>query len=103
MRAWFPLSNGSFRTTRKNIVNTLNPPTRTSLIAASILAVALTGCANMTETQKGTATGAGVGALAGVIIGDSKGGAAIGAAAGGAAGKGTGEVVNPKPGDKSRP
>jgi len=29
-------------------------------------------------------------------------GAAIGAAAGSAAGKGTGEVVNPKPGDKSR-
>jgi len=69
-------------TTRKNTVNTLSQPTRTSLIAASILALALTGCANMTETQKGTATGAGVGALAGVIIGDSKGGAAIGAAAG---------------------
>jgi len=29
-------------------------------------------------------------------------GAVVGAAAGGAAGKGTGEVVNPKPGDKAR-
>ncbi len=63
-------------------MNTLTNPGRGSLLTAAVLAVALSGCANMSETQKGTATGAGIGALAGVIIGDSKGGAAIGAAAG---------------------
>jgi hypothetical protein len=56
--------------------------------------------------------GTGVGATAGAVTGGSLGaaagpvgmaaGAALGAAAGAAAGKGTGEVVNPKPGDKSR-
>lgn len=53
---------------------------RSSLLIGS-LAVALlaSGCANMTDTQRRTATGAGVGAL---------GGAAIGAVAGGHAGRG---------------
>lgn len=45
------------------------------------LAVLLSGCANMTETQRNTAIGAGVGAVAGGLIGDGRG-AAIGAAAG---------------------
>lgn len=55
---------------------------RTSVITCTVAALALGGCANMSETQKGTATGAGIGALAGVIIGDSKGGTAIGAGLG---------------------
>lgn len=55
---------------------------RQAIIATTALALALGGCANMTETQKGTATGAGIGALAGVLIGDSKGGTAIGAGLG---------------------
>lgn len=63
-------------------VSTLSRPGRGSLIASAVLALALSGCANMSETQRGTATGAGIGALAGVLIGDSKGGAAMGAAAG---------------------
>ncbi|HEU0199724.1 MAG TPA: OmpA family protein [Burkholderiaceae bacterium] len=55
------------------------------------VAVLLAGCANMTETQKGTAAGAGIGAVAGAAIGAATGdgggkragrGAAIGAAAG---------------------
>lgn len=50
-----------------------------ALAAAALLA---TGCANMSETQKGTAVGAGVGVLAGAAIGDSKGGAAVGGALG---------------------
>jgi len=50
-----------------------------SIIAATAL---LTGCANMSDTQRHTATGAGIGAL---------GGAAIGALTGGSAG--TGAVV----------
>jgi len=51
--------------------------------------------------------GAGGGAAAGAAIGAAGGpvgmaaGAALGAVAGSAAGKGTGEVINPKPGDKS--
>jgi len=41
----------------------------------------LSGCANMTETQKTTGTGAAIGAVAGAVIGGGKG-AAIGAAVG---------------------
>lgn len=56
-------------------------------LAASL---ALTGCADMTPTQQGTATGAGLGAIAGAIIGHQSGhtagGAAIGAALGGVGG-----------------
>lgn len=55
---------------------------RTSVIACTVAALALGGCANMSETQKGTATGAGIGALAGVLIGDSTKGTAIGAGLG---------------------
>lgn len=57
--------------------------------ASTALALALTGCANMTETQKDTAKGAGIGAGAGAVVGaiaGGKKGAAIGAAVGGAAG-----------------
>lgn len=67
---------------------------RNKIIVSSILVVfTLGGCANMTETQKGTAKGAGigagVGAVVGAIAGNTKGaviGAAVGAAAGGVAG-----------------
>ncbi|MDL1863581.1 OmpA family protein [Betaproteobacteria bacterium PRO7] len=54
--------------------------------------MALTGCANMTETQKGTATGAGIGAVAGAVIGAATAGgnrsrsATTGAAVGAAVG-----------------
>jgi len=53
----------------------------------------LVGCANMTETQRGTTTGAGIGAAAGAALGAIAGGgkgAAIGAAAGAAVGAGGG-------------
>jgi outer membrane protein OmpA-like peptidoglycan-associated protein len=67
---------------------------RNKIIVSSILvAFTLGGCANMTETQKGTAKGAGIGAgigaVVGAIAGNTKGaviGAAVGAAAGGVAG-----------------
>ena len=53
---------------------------RKTLLVGSLAAVMLaTGCANMSDTQRRTATGAGVGAL---------GGAAVGAMAGGHAGSG---------------
>jgi outer membrane protein OmpA-like peptidoglycan-associated protein len=60
-----------------------------ALIAAAVVA---TGCASMSETQRGTATGAGIGAAAGAVIGAATAGgnrgrsAATGAAIGAAAG-----------------
>lgn len=62
-----------------------------SIIAAAVLAFAATGCADMSPTQRGTATGAGVGAGIGALLGGTTGGgggerAAKGAVIGGAAG-----------------
>ena len=67
---------------------------RNKIILGSVLvAFTLGGCANMSETQKGTAKGvgigAGIGAVVGAIAGNTRGaviGAAVGAAAGGVAG-----------------
>ncbi len=61
-----------------------------SLIGVTVLALA-SGCADMSPTQRGTATGAGVGAGLGAILGGTTGGgggnrAAKGAVIGGAAG-----------------
>ena len=53
----------------------------------------LTGCANLSESQRGTGTGAGIGAATGAALGAIAGGgkgAAIGAAVGAAAGAGGG-------------
>ena len=68
-----------------------------TLIGAAVLALGTTGCADMTQTQRGTATGAGIGAGLGAIIGGSTGGggggrAAKGAVIGGAAGALIGNV-----------
>ncbi|MEJ8821810.1 OmpA family protein [Variovorax humicola] len=60
------------------------------VLSTCALAVVLTGCAGMTDTQRNTGIGAGAGALAGAAIGSATGGnrnaiaggAAIGAAAG---------------------
>jgi len=66
----------------------------TRFIAAATAAMfAVSGCANMTETQKDTATGAAIGTAAGAAIGAIAGGgkgAAIGAGIGAAAGAGGG-------------
>ncbi|NHZ81267.1 OmpA family protein [Massilia sp. CCM 8695] len=60
-----------------------------SLIGITVVAMLATGCADMSPTQRGTATGAGVGAGLGAIIGATAGhgghagkGAIIGGAAG---------------------
>jgi len=55
---------------------------RTSLLAVAGAAVLLSGCANMTETQKGAGIGAAGGAVAGALIGGNRTGAAIGAGVG---------------------
>jgi len=66
-----------------------------TLISVTALAMAVSGCAEMTPTQRGTATGAGVGAGLGAIIGSATGGgnrAAGGAVLGAAAGAIVGNI-----------
>jgi outer membrane protein OmpA-like peptidoglycan-associated protein len=68
-----------------------------STLAATVLALAASGCADMNQTQRGTATGAGIGAGLGAILGASTGGggsgrAARGAVLGGAAGAVIGNI-----------
>ena len=69
---------------------------RNKLVVGSVLvAFVLGGCANMTETQKGTAKGAGIGAGVGAVVGAIAGkgkGAAIGAAVGAGVGAVAGNV-----------
>jgi outer membrane protein OmpA-like peptidoglycan-associated protein len=69
------------------------------IVGSVIAAFTLGGCANMTETQKGTAKGAAIGAGAGAVVGAIAGkgkGAAIGAVVGGAAGAVAGNVWSKK-------
>lgn len=66
---------------------------RTLMISALSSATLLGGCANMDETQRGTAQGAAIGAVAGAVIGQVAGkNAAAGAAIGGIAGAVAGNV-----------
>ncbi|WP_096695580.1 OmpA family protein [Polaromonas sp. AER18D-145] len=63
------------------------------LTSLTVAALFLSGCANMSETQQGTAKGAGIGAVAGAVLGAATGGskgAATGAVLGGAVGAGGG-------------
>lgn len=73
---------------------------RNSILAVSIAAIfALGGCANMSETQKGTAKGAGIGAGVGAVVGaiaGGKKGALIGAGVGAAGGAIAGNVWSKK-------
>lgn len=71
----------------------------TSFTAAALAVAGLSGCANMSETQQGTAQGAGIGALAGAVLGAATGGsrgAATGAVLGGAVGAGGGYLWSKK-------
>jgi len=67
---------------------------KTLMVSVSAIAFGLgglSGCANMTETQKTTGTGAAIGAVAGAVIGSATGGrAGTGAAIGAAVGAGGG-------------
>ncbi len=61
----------------------------TTLTCVALSIGILSGCANMSETQRGTAQGAGIGAVAGTVLGAAVGGrngAVAGAVLGGAAG-----------------
>lgn len=59
-------------------------PFRLLTIAVIIGTSALSGCANMSGTERGTATGAGIGAGLGALLGASTGGGGGGRMAGGA-------------------
>ncbi len=68
---------------------------RTLIITATAATLMLSGCANMSETERGTAQGAGIGAGIGAILGVATGGrthAAGGAALGGVIGAVAGNV-----------
>ncbi|WP_309683106.1 OmpA family protein [Polaromonas sp.] len=70
-----------------------------SLTCAALAIGILSGCADMSETQRGTAQGAGLGAVAGALIGAATGGskgAAQGAVLGGAVGAGGGYIWSKK-------
>ena len=65
--------------------------TRGLTVTAIAAAMALSGCANMSETQTDSAKGAGIGALAGVLLGAATGGSK-GAAKGAVIGAGAGAL-----------
>jgi len=69
------------------------------IVSAVITAFAVTGCANMSESQKGTAKGAAIGAGVGAVVGAiaNKGkGAAVGAVVGAGVGAVAGNVWSKK-------
>lgn len=66
---------------------------RKSTIGVLVLTLTAAGCANMSETQRGTATGAGIGAGIGGILGAVTGGGGGRTAAGAAIGAGLGAVI----------
>lgn len=78
----------------------------TRILQASSLALAiavLTGCANMSETQRGTAQGAAIGAAAGAVLSSVTGGkAGTGAVIGGAVGAVAGNVWSRRMEEKHR-
>lgn len=79
--------------------NTSRLFTRSFLAVSVAGALALTGCANMSETQQDSAKGAGLGALAGAVLGGATGGskgATRGAVLGGAVGAAGGYVWSQK-------
>jgi outer membrane protein OmpA-like peptidoglycan-associated protein len=70
-----------------------------SLTCTALAIGVLSGCANMNETQQGTAKGAGIGAAAGAVLGAVMGGrngAVTGAVLGGAAGAVGGNIWSKK-------
>ena len=72
-------------------MNPITNITRGLTVTAPTAALALSGCANMSETQTDSAKGAGIGALAGVLLGAATGGSK-GAAQGAVLGAGAGAL-----------
>lgn len=84
--------------------NTRTTPRRhLPVLAIAAIALAMAGCENMSERQKGTAQGAGVGAVAGAVIGSATGGkAGTGAAIGAVVGAIGGNLWSKRMQDKQR-
>jgi len=83
----------------------MNSSIRIRLVAGSVAAAVLlaTGCADMSERQKGTAVGAGVGAGVGAAVGSVTGGkAGTGALIGGALGAVAGNLWSKRQEDRRR-
>ena len=78
-------------------------PTRIALCAVTAAALLATGCADMSERQKGTAIGAGAGVAAGAAIGSVTGGnAGTGAAIGGVLGAVAGNLWSKRQEDRRK-
>lgn len=76
---------------------------RASAVAALALALAATGCANMSEREKGTAQGAAIGAAAGAVLSSATGGrAGTGAVVGAGIGAVAGNLWTKRMEDKKR-
>lgn len=77
--------------------------TSRTLVVSLLAALAATGCANMSERQKGTAGGATIGAVAGAVIAKATGGkAGTGAVVGGAVGAVAGNLWSKRMEDKRK-
>ena len=63
-------------------MKTLASRSRAIVFSLSVVAVLVSGCANMTDAQRSAAIGGGLGALAGAAIGDNRGAAVVGAGVG---------------------
>jgi outer membrane protein OmpA-like peptidoglycan-associated protein len=78
------------------------PLRHTSVLVLASLAL-ITGCANMSERERGTAQGAGIGAIAGAVLGSATGGkAGTGAVIGGAVGAVAGNIWSKRMEDKRK-
>ena len=66
---------------------------RKILILPVVAMLALPGCADMSQTQRATATGAGVGALGGAALGSLSGNAGWGAVIGAGVGATSGYLI----------
>jgi outer membrane protein OmpA-like peptidoglycan-associated protein len=89
----------------KQLMNTRHSHSFTSrtLVVSLLAAFAATGCANMSERQKGTAGGAAIGAAAGAILAKATGGkAGTGAVVGGAVGAVAGNLWSKRMEDKRK-
>jgi outer membrane protein OmpA-like peptidoglycan-associated protein len=74
-----------------------------TVLVLSLLATLLTGCADMSARQQGTATGAGIGAIGGAVLSAATGGkAGTGAVVGGALGAVAGNLWSKRMEDKRK-
>ncbi len=82
-------------------VSSVSSMVRPTLVGLTAAAFMLTGCADMSERQQGTAKGAGIGAVAGAVLSSATGGkAGTGAVVGGALGAVAGNLWSKRQEDR---